>query len=150
MLFREDELVFEVVGAAVGVEARGTWAGQARFDPHRIFGLIRHLPQSGSVEIHRQGDRIFFDSFSFRCSWDPEPLDALKLPMDPTETQLLWASQVASRTELARAGILPLVERAEEDLEASVRVAHEALRPYGVSRVDLMKLIRRSISARHA
>jgi hypothetical protein len=145
----DGELVFDLGGAAIGVEADGTWSGQARLDSAHVFRLLLHLPKQGTLAVFREGDRIRFGTIAFPCSWDTQPSTGLSLPMNPTGTEILWVSYVWSRPDMESAGLLPLVEKAERDRDARIGRAVETLAPLGVSEEDLAELVKRCISARH-
>jgi len=149
VLYRDGELTFELGGAAIGVEADGKWVGQARLDSARIFALLPHLPKHGPLKVFRDGERIRIDTIGFRCKWDPQPTEGLRLPMNPTDTELLWVSQIWSRAEIEGAGLLSLLEKAERDRDTRVESAVALLAPFAVSEEDLLDLIRRRIFSRH-
>ena len=149
VLHRERELIFELGGASVGVAADGEWVSQARLDPSQVFGLLPHLPKHGSVAVSREEDRIRIASIAFRCTWDPEPMSALRLPMNPSFTELLWVSEKWSRAELDVAGILSVVQEAESRRDTLLSKAFHALKPLGITEEELRELVRRRIMALH-
>lgn len=101
-----------------------------------VFGRLRKFPAEDPlpVSIDQASSRIRFGSLSLPCLVSPPPLlvaDDIADPSDPFEILRLAFRYEADA--IGKAGLDPLVESANRELDRRVRAAGTILTPLGVS-----------------
>ena len=141
---------------AAQAPATGEWSGLAAIEGHDLVMFGKAIPRSEirtsagetiSVRLHERRLYIGNDSFSLR--WYDEKGDKIHLPLNPELAEALVLPFKYTQEELAYSDLLYILRSHEERRDAIIARAHELLKPLGVERVDLERLVDDSIKRKN-
>ena len=142
LAFDDGELVMELPGGSIGVEAKGNWAGRVRFRSEIARTLSRQLPEGDPLEISVRDDRLYFgDRFSTGCSLCGPEAYSIELPIDPPLWAVLGLRVHHTEEAIEAAGLNERLDDADTEAWELIRRAAKPLAKLGVTRDEVVKLV---------
>ena len=142
LVMEDGELLFELPGGPVGVDAVGEWSGRVRIQSHVVQRLGDNLPESDPLNIFVREDRLYFgDNFSVGCVLSGVDAYSIELPIDPPIWMILGLRMQHPEDAIERAGLKRRVTEAEERAARLIARAAETLAPLGVEMDDVRRVV---------
>lgn len=141
LTFLDGWLCIELGGYTAKARAEGDWPRRLRLPAGVVAQLAIALPAGDPVHLEVDNGRLRLGSFALSCTVDETDDELLRLPANADMVDVLALAATHSRDRIASAGLLAVLEEAEQRRERAIEQAARLLQPFGVRSEEVRSIV---------